>query len=264
VFHIPLSENFLLEILRKYLSNSMMIRYGFIFGTANTAFGLFYGVWYGPLYLNLSLLFQIFVVGFVCGLAICGIVGVIDLILHVSSGEKKQLDFVNIDNCGGTAIIGNSLLKFAAVSLLAGLMIAFYIYNSPWTNRDWPPVLYSIYLWMGFPHLAAITVLLIPIQKIHGMIRTKKVEREDYFIMQREEIRRKILQIADDRNRPDEKKANVYYTQNMLISEICKEVREVREWPFEKRNVSSFAISYVLSFIVPAIQIWRTLSDLLH
>ena len=85
------------EIIENFLTDKTMIRFGLAFGALNCSLGLFYGVWYEELVLNISLALQIFLVGFIAGLAISGIVGILRVIRYLTTSSDAHLRM----NCPG-------------------------------------------------------------------------------------------------------------------------------------------------------------------
>ena len=173
-FKIDKQNNIPRTIVENHVKDVTMLKYGFSFGFANLGLGLFYGFWYEQPVLLISLGYQIFLAGFIAGMAISGIISILKVVNYITDQKKTDMDFDCPDRCGGMTRIGNSLLKFSLVSLIAGIMIAYYIYNSPWSHQNWKAVIYFMYAWMGFPHFAALSVLLIPFLKIHEFMRNTK------------------------------------------------------------------------------------------
>jgi hypothetical protein len=96
--------------LEGILSNRRLMGYGAFFGALNTFFGMAYGIWYSNPYLVASIMLQFFVEGFICGMAVCGIVGVVKLINTFSSQNEVAINYRDPDKCGGVSKIGNALL----------------------------------------------------------------------------------------------------------------------------------------------------------
>jgi len=257
VFTIDPSDRKLYLILRDTLKTQSIILFGIFFGGLNTGLGLFYGIWYDVIVLNISLLVLFFFVGFICGLAICGIVGVIRLVNCVCSMKNLHLDLTSDDGCGGTSTIGNMLLKFSAVSLAAGFSIAYYIYNSPWANKGWFPVTFTIYLWMLFPHMAAVAVLLVPLLKLHNVLKIYKTHHLKKLKEKRDVMRKNVLGITDRTSIDAERHCKLLTTQYYIFSDMLNELDKVRIWPYETRISFSFALTWFLTFLVPLFEIWE-------
>ena len=49
---------------------------------------------------------------------------------------KRCLDFTAPDRCGGIAFVGEALVVFSSVTLIAGVMISVYILKADWTRDD--------------------------------------------------------------------------------------------------------------------------------
>lgn len=252
------------EIISYYLSDKTMIKYGLFFGLLNSGLGLFYGIWYEHTLLFISLLYQIFFVGFIAGLAISGIIGILRVIRYLVSKEVSEVNFNCPDNCAGMVNIGNSLLKFSLVSLLAGILIAYYIFNTPWAHRDWLVVMYFMYAWMGFPHIAAISVLFVPFRNIHLILAKKKYSYLDEIKCQLDDVRRKLLSISESDASTHLYTYEVLSAKHDILISIYSDVEKVNDWPTNPKARTSYAIIYFLSLILPMIEIVKIISELMN
>ena len=156
--------------LKRILSDRNLIHYGIAFGLLNISFGLFFGIWYSSWVLYLSLCLQIFVVGFVCGLAIAGISGILQLISTLKAESYFIVHLQDEDQCAGFSKITDLLLIFSGISLSVGILISLYIMSTPWANKENSTVQLTIYLWALFPHVAALSVLMIPVLQIKKIL----------------------------------------------------------------------------------------------
>jgi len=261
-FGIDVGDQKPLEIIRHHLSDKTMLKFGLLFGSLNVSLGSFYGVWYKEIILNISLIYQIFLVGFIAGLAISGIVSILKAIRYLKSSDVTDIHLNCPDNCGGMVRIGNSLLKFSLVSLIAGILIAYYIYNTPWSNQDWTVVRYFMYAWMGFPHVAAITVLFIPFYDIHLMLTEKKNKTMVRLYEQLEQIRQKLLSSSAQDVEPDVGRFDVLSTKHDILRSMYEEVENVNDWPTNPRARTSYAFIYISSLVLPIIEIYQIISGL--
>ena len=241
LFHFNESEleRFHTTIIRQLegiLSNKRLLGYGLLFGAINTSFGVIYGIWYANSFLVASIMLQFFVEGFICGMAVCGIVGVVKLISTFSGQTEIAINYRDPDKCGGMSKIGNTLLIFSITSLSVGVLISLYIYLSPWTHRTQPIVKYSIYGWMAFPHFAAISVLLLPMLKLHHMLEKFKTLYDRLISRQCRGIRNELSKLVHSTDHKDFLYyifAIVHYNQ---MTDLHSKVNNLCTWPFDSRS----------------------------
>ena len=244
-----------IQQLKKILSTKRLLGYGVSFGLLNTSFGVLYGIWYVSLFLVISIMVQFFVEGFICGMAVCGIVGVVKMVSTFSVQENIAINYRSPDKCGGISKIGNSLLQFSLTSLSVGVLISLYIYLSPWTNRTQEIVKFSIYVWMGFPHFAAISVLLLPLLMLHSMLEKLK-HKQDLFLLKRcASLRNSLADLMHASENKDFHHLNfgfIHYTQ---MSEMHAKVQSLCTWPFDSRSGFIYIVGFLISGLVPITQL---------
>lgn len=251
------------DIVANHLGNKTMLGYGIAFGLANTGLGLFYGVWYHEVGLYISLLYQIFLVGFIAGLAISGIVAILKVVRYVSRLRDPRLNILDPDKCGGTVQTGNSLLKFSLVSLLAGILIAYYIYKTPWANRDWQVVTYFMYAWMGFPHFAALMVLSVPFSNVHNILNRAKYLELTRIGNQISHVRAQILALSDSQAQAEAAKLTLLKTQHEMLKNSYSEVEATIIWPTNLRAGVAYSFIYIASFLLPVFELYQKISDII-
>lgn len=252
------SEHFRTTIIRQLegiLSKRRLLGYGIFFAVVNVAFGAAYGIWYVNPYLVASIVLQIFVEGFICGMAICGIVGVVRLINTFSAQDEIAINYRAPDKCGGMSKIGNTLLQFSLTSLSVGVLISLYIYLSPWTSRTQELVKFSIYVWMGFPHFAAISVLLLPMLTLHNMLEKLK-SRQDLLLLKRcASIRHSLGDLFHASGTKDFQNFTlgiIHYTQ---MTEMHSKVHGLCTWPFDSRSGFIYIAGFLVSTLIPLSQL---------
>jgi len=263
VFYISSENPVPEEIIRNVFSTKTMLSFGVFFGGVNSLLGIFYGIWYQEPFLIASLLIQFFVIGGVCGFAISGIYGVLKLVRYAVEYGAYSLEVTACDQCGGMSRVGSNLLEFALVSLIGGLLIAYYVYNSPWSNTDWTLVMYAIYFWMGFPHLAAIVVVSVPLLQLHKVLAAEKNRKVTAISNERRNLREELLTKLTNSNQVSEDQVLLLNTKYSILSELSNEVNAIREWPFNMNSGVSFSLTYLITLAIPLLELWQSLSGLL-
>ncbi len=252
-----------IQQLKKILSTKNLVGYGILFGLLNTSFGVAYGIWYTSPYLIASILMQFFVEGFICGMAVCGIVGVVKMVSTFSVQEKIAINYQSPDKCGGISKIGNALLQFSLTSLSVGVLISLYIYLSPWTNRSQEIVKFSIYVWMGFPHFAAISVLLLPLLMLHNMLEKLK-HKHDLFLLKRcSSLRNSLGDLMHASENKDFQHLTLGVIHYTHMTEMHAKVHSLCTWPFDSRSGIIYTAGFLISGLVPVTQLAQ-LAQLFH
>lgn len=262
-FGLPDDDHTPHDFANHHLCNRTMLGYGVLFGLANTGLGLFYGVWYTQAALNISLTYQIFLVGFIAGLAISGIVAILKAISYLAHLDTVRLNLQNPDKCGGTDQTGNSLLKFSLVSLLAGIFISFYIYKTPWAHRDWQFVTYVIYAWMGFPHFAALTVLSVPFIHVHNILIRSKYQELATINNQIDSVRAQVLALPEDQAQANKDLLRLLKTRYKMLKNACTEIEAINTWPTNLRASAAYTFIYIASFLLPVFELYQKIRDVI-
>ena len=109
--------------LKDTLSDRNFVFVGAFFGTLNCVLGYSFGLPYSNGPAIISILFGYFLVGFVSGMGVLGIFGVFVAMSVFARELKPSLDFTSPDNCGGTQFIGEALVVFSSVTLIAGVCV---------------------------------------------------------------------------------------------------------------------------------------------
>jgi hypothetical protein len=262
-FGLPTNDRTLHDIVNRHLRNRTMLEYGVLFGLANTGLGLFYGIWYTQPALYISLIYQIFLVGFIAGLAISGIVAILKAISYLARLHTVRLNLADPDKCGGTAQTGNSLMKFSLGSLLAGSFISFYIYKTPWAHRDWQFVIYAIYAWMGFPHFATLTVLSVPFMHVHNILIRSKYQELARISNQIDSVRAQVLAMPEDQAQADAARLNLLKTRYEMLKNAYTETEATSIWSANLQASAAYTFIYIASSLLPVFEIYKKIRDLI-
>ena len=219
-------EDIVVPILN-ILTNRGFIICGVIFGIANCCLGLAFGLPDNKWFADVTLLFGFFLAGFVNGLAVFGIYGVLASIKSFSDKIDSSIDFTSPDRCGNTAFLGTALMVFSSVTLIVGVMISIYILKAPWGLPDDNLVIVLKAFWIAFPYMMSFVVLVLPALKINKILR-------DYKIRSEGELQKKLVTLQNEIENPEidsktrkEKQDNYNY-----FSERRKELYNMRTWPF--------------------------------
>jgi hypothetical protein len=212
--------------LKKTLSDAKFIVAGIFFGSLNCGIGYLFGLPYLKYPGFVTILIGYFLAGFVCGMAVWGIYGVFAPIKAYSINARPSFDFSSPDRCGGTGFLGDALIVFSSVTLIAGVMISIYILKTDW-GRDhtwWGMLMEGI--WIIFPYVGSLIVLIAPAVPINQELREYKLEQEVNLKEHLIEIRRRLESESAYDVRKDLREDHEFQ-QNRR-----KDLHAMRTWPF--------------------------------
>jgi hypothetical protein len=208
------------------LSDRNFARAGICFGLLNCLVGYSLGLPYleGPA--RVTIVIGYFVAGFVCGMSVWGIYGVLKMINAVSGTAKDSFDFTSPDHCGGTGFLGDALVIFSSVTLIVGIFISIYILKTDWGR---PPTWAGNTLkgfWIFFPYGCWLVALFGPAIPIAKELRQYKLEQEGKFQKRLSEIRRRLEGQVGAVERKDLREDYAFQQDRR------KDLHAMRTWPF--------------------------------
>jgi hypothetical protein len=226
--------------LKDTLSDRNFVVVGSIFGALNCVMGSCFGLPYSDGPAIISILFGYFLVGFIGGMAILGIYGVFVAVREFSRELKPALDFTSPDNCGGTLFIGDALVVFSAVTLIAGVMISIYILKTDWAGDHSWEIMALKSFWIVFPYIMSPIILIIPAIPVHIELRNYQLEQEESLKKQLVTIRQRSEDNQLDGTRRKELRDDLEFHQNARL-----ELHGMRLWPYGIGGSSKYIIILV-------------------
>lgn len=241
------------------LADRRMFAFAAAFGLINLAMGLAYGIWHRHPAAIGALCVLYLLAGGVCGLAVNGIVAILAMVRRACRVGPRPLSLLHPDGCAGTAILGRHLLFFSGISLIAGVLIGLYIVKAPWAHSHWPLVQWARYFWIGFPHLAALSLLLLPLVSLHRLLRDTKAHTELLLLARMQDIQHEMGRLQN----ASTSAALQHYLLGAAVwqhlSQFAASARNLREWPFDRESSLRYALSFIISGIPPSIELLRLL-----
>ena len=213
--------------LTTILSNRNFLIAGVVFSGLNCGMGFLFGNPYGDNPGSSTIYVGLLMAGFVCGMAAYGIFGVLYSINKVSYQLKTSLDYTSPDHCGGTTFLGEALVIFGSVTLIAGVMISVYILNTQWTGKDTMFILFLKWIWVAFPYVMSLVALIGPAIGAHKALREYKIEEKVKLMDELSAIQN----FLKDKTLTDDKKKALQSDFDFLASRR-RELHEMRTWPF--------------------------------
>ena len=232
--------------VRYCLSDKMFIWFGLVFAVANCGVGL--GLLSGneePPDIATNFL-GYFLAGFVCGMAVCGIIGVVKTLTEYLNHEPK-VEYTNPDGCGGYLFLGEALIKFAGVTLLAGVLISVYILKALWDPEDLPsPLAQAImWVWIALPFSLSLLILLAPASRANRALMNHRIEQEVKLGLAFDKSRDALLQAGTAADRREELRHEIEY-----YGDLRTQLHRMRVWPFNAQTNIKFMILLVSNAIV--------------
>jgi len=232
------------EIYRKTIGGVLrdrnFVAAGILFGVVNTWMGRQFGV---PQDLaNRAIEFGgFFVVGFVCGMAVLGILGVAATVHSFTTSGKVRFDYTEPDHCGGMGFLGDALLKFGAVTLIEGVLIWLYLRHTRWDYLNAAPVAALGMFWAAFPFLLSLIVWLLPAQFVGRALEDYKVREEGLLQSRLSELRKRIENPALPA--PDREEARKEYDYRVALR---VELYRMQTSPFSLLAAAKYAAVFLV------------------
>jgi hypothetical protein len=171
-----------------------------------------------------TILIGYFIAGFVGGMAVWGIYGVIKVVNAFSDEAAASFDFTSPDRCGGAGFVGDSLIVFSSVFLIVGVMISIYMLKT-WADADMVLFLVKAF-WIVFPYACSLLALFGPAIPIARELRQYKIEQEIILQSQLNKVRTGLEASADATTRKDLR------DHHDFLQNRRKDLHAMRTWPF--------------------------------
>lgn len=213
--------------LTRILSNRNFVLVGSFFGILNCAVGYSFGPPYSGGLEMTTILIGFFLVGFISGMAMLGIYGVFVTISRFSEAAALSFDFTAPDNCGGTLFIGDTLVAFSSATLIVGVMISIYIANTDWKSIESWPISSLKNLWIVFPYIMSLVVLIAPAVPLHNELIRFKVEQEALLKNRLAEIRNSLADHQADTALRKDLRDDYEFGRS-----VRSDLHNMRTWPF--------------------------------
>lgn len=220
------------------LRDRIFIAWGAFFAFANTTMGLIFGI-PGGRAAHVVFVAEFALVGFICGLAVCGIYGVVSVVDGFAPLIKSQLDYRAPDGCGGTHSLGAAFVQFSSVTMTTGIMIALYVGFTRWTNLD---LIVKVlrWGWIVFPFVWAIGVFAFPGWAISKVANEYKAEQD-------QTLRKLISEHKHNSHNPLPGKREAERKEYEYAIKERSALYKMHSWPFSLGSSIHFAVVLLLN-----------------
>ncbi len=248
--------------VRRYLNNKRFFWTGLLVAVLNCAVG--WGLEIPPpesVWAIATTYLGFFLAGFVCGMAMCGIRGVV-ITLNDYIDHQPKVEYTNPDGCGGLLFFGEALVKFSAVTLIVGLLIALYILEVEWASRELPlqpPATLlraMMWLWIAFPFLLSLTILLAPASRANQALMNHKIQKEVELALALDKARADLHQAKTDSEKREKIRHDIEY-----YAALRAQLHRMRVWPFDTQTNIKFVVLFVGNAIVAIESIRKLLEN---
>ena len=254
------NANSLPKYVNQVLSDGEFVKAGLLFGALNTLMGIFFGlpVDYRGYWPAATSYLGFFVAGFVCGIPVRGIYGVWCVLDAFAKDQSLKVSYAARDGRGGTAFIGAALVRFAAVTLTEGVLIAWYILHMQWSRSHNPYVNLVLLFWVAWPFILSTFVLVAPCIRLHQRLERAKREEDDRL---QDKIRVIENQVENASSLQLETllKSYEHYKERRIALE------RLRTWPYgysSKIRYGSIFLINVLFAVANANDHWHSIAEL--
>jgi len=265
-----------LDPIRQYLSDKKFLSAGLLFAVLNCGVGYLLKIpERGP---GDTFYLGFFLAGFVCGMAVCGIRGVVVTLTRYLNQGQPKVDYTNPDGCGGFLFLGEALIKFSAVTLVVGVLISLYTLtatvSSPKRSEavysdsageavssdkpshtgpsDKPPEVPSdnlirviMWLWIAFPFLLSLTILLAPASRANQALMNHKIQKEVELALLLDKARDSLQKAGTDTERQEQLRHEIEY-----YAKLRDQLHRMRSWPLNPQTNIKFIILFVSNAFV--------------
>jgi hypothetical protein len=213
--------------LKRILSDRHFVLAGLFFGILTCWVEYSFGLPYSDGHAELTILMGFFLGGFVHGLPALAIYGIFVSIGEFSRKAKRSFDFTSLDRCVGTQFLGEALVKFSLLFLLAGVMISISIMKSKWLgeNTEWIRMLK--YLWIVLPYVFSLFALIAPAVPINKELRQYKMEQDIVLQNSLAEIRKQLKENQLDAAKRMDLREDYKFQQS-----VREDLHRMRTWPY--------------------------------
>jgi hypothetical protein len=218
--------------VRYYLSDRMFVLFGLFFAASNCWVGYILDAHYDDNRAMFTIYVGFIISGFVCGLAVCGIRGVVVALNNYFKSAPK-IDYTNPDKCGGFLFFGDALIIFAGVTLIVGLLISFYIMEFLWQPPATVAILphIAMWMWVALPFVLSLTILLAPASCANRALMTHKIQKEVELAIAIDKAKDALAHAATDEDRKDELRQEIEYHDKLRA-----QLHSMRVWPFNRQS----------------------------
>ena len=240
--------------VKHYLSDRMFLLTGLLFAMLNCGIGWILETSYVDLRDVTTIYFGYLISGFVCGLAVCGIRGVV-VTLGSYFEQEPKVDYTDPDECGGYLFLGDALIIFAGVTLIVGLMISIYIVESLGQLEG----IFSrvtMWLWIALPFVLSLTILLAPATRTNRALMNHKIQKEVELAMSIDTARKTLMQEGINSDRQSELRSEIEY-----YDKLRSQLHSMRAWPFNTQSNIKAAILFISNAYVAIESIRKLLSE---
>jgi len=241
--------------VRHYLSDRRFLWFGLTFAVLNCGVGRFLGIASEQFWAVVTTYVGFFIAGFVCGMALCGVIGVV-ITLDGFLGREPKVEYTNPDQCGGFLFMGEALIKFSGVILIVGVLISLYIFQVKWVWEGGTAILAPVLMWMwiALPFLMSLTILMAPAARTNKALMNHKIQVEAELVLAFDKARTE-LENATSAEQKDDLRDEIKF-----FVELRAQLHRMRIWPFNAQANIKFVILFVSNAFV-AIQSIRGLID---
>jgi len=245
-------SNVYLKPLKKQLSDRRLLGAGIFFGVVNCIVAFVLGPPYTEAFPKITIYIGYFLAGFVCGMAVWCIRGVvITLNRYLNKGELR-LDYSHPDECGGMLFLGDALIKFSTVTLIVGVLITAYILWGDWENLKFGAdeaqktyIRASMWLWICFPFLASVTILFSPATIANHLLMRHKVEMQVELKLEYEKAKSTLEKQTQDASRQEQLLNEYEFYLKRRAS-----LHAMKNWPFNTATNVKFVILFISNALV--------------
>jgi len=228
----------------EHLSDREFLAGGIIFAFLNCVVGLVLDVPDGGFWDVATLFIGFFVAGFVCGMPVAGIRGVVITLIRYLDGGPK-VDYTSPDGCGGFLFLGQALIKFSGVTLIVGVLMSIFLLKFGWSQQTdalVDVVRAVMWMWIALPFLLSLTILLAPASRANQLLMNHKIEQEVQLALA-------LNQVQGDLDEADADRREAARREIEHLGSLRAQLHQMRVWPLNNQTNISFGILFITNAV---------------
>lgn len=170
---------------------------------------------------------------------------------------RAEGHYTNPDGCGGILFLGQALIKFSGVTLLVGVLISIFILEFGWSQRTdtFVDVVRAVmWMWIAFPFVLSLAILLAPASRANQLLMNHKIEKEVEVAL---DLNKTQADLGEAR---DADRREALRREIDRLGSLRKQLHQMRVWPLNATTHISFGILFVTN----AVAAFESIRGLIH
>lgn len=169
------------QLVSTWFTNKRYLLAGVGFAAVNVSVSHLLGIpadFHASLYSLMMIYVGVFLSGFTAGMGLHGIISIVVLYLRFVPNLYNSLNPNDPDGNGGIKKLGDALWFFGMLIGAVAILVSIYMFGVRWAFIYKPYVQLIFLIWVAFPYIVAISVVLIPGLAVRRQVSYYKYDKE--------------------------------------------------------------------------------------